>query len=194
MAFFIIMIIPPPLYLINNNYITINFPTDQYKNQNINVLKEIIDICIYFADKNYYIVFVPHIFIDMDFINKVLKNAPHYISRNFIKVAPMIQGDIGTNYLCSIYKYSKLNIVGRLHANIASIVSGIPTIGLNVINDRVKSIYQSIDSDSSCVELEENFSKKIINYNNCINYKKIKELKEDTMNKYQLFFKNNGFI
>ena len=62
--------------IVNKKYITINFPTDQYKNQNINVLKEIIDICMYFADKNYYIVFVPHIFIDMDFINKVLKNAP----------------------------------------------------------------------------------------------------------------------
>lgn len=151
---------------------------------------------MYFADKNYYIVFVPHIFIDIDFINEVLKNAPHYISRNFIKVAPMIQGNMGANYLCSIYKYSKLNIVGRLHANIASIVSGALTIGLNIINDRVKSIYESIDSSNCCLELENNLSQIICNSNNKfqLNYQKIEILKQDTMRQYQIFLKNNGII
>lgn len=187
---------PPPPYLLNQDYIAINLPQDQIRPvRKDTFIKEILTISTYFINHGYHIMFVPHIFIDLKLISEILDSMSNFTARKYIRVAPMIQGNVGANYLCAIYKYAKLSIVSRLHANIANIAIRQPAIGLNVRNDRILHLYESIHSRNCCINIEEGFSKKVIaQCLSCkIDYDIIDSLMTETIGIYRAIFDKYGF-
>jgi len=96
---------------------------------------------------NFEIIFVPHIFRDMSFINDILNILDDDIRRTKISVAPLLHGKESFNEVMSIYKGAKFVLANRFHANVCSIGLGIPTIGL--INYRqIEELYNELESNN----------------------------------------------
>jgi len=154
-----------------DSYVAINITNDQLrmnsrcrKNINFNfyqeeLVKTIKYLCEY---KKLKIVFVPHIYSDLQAISDVLIKLDDYIVREFVSVAPCVQGDLGAKFLFSVYKKSVITIGSRFHANVCSLAMGIPTIGL-VSLDRVKYVYDQLAMSRFCVLLDYDFSDDLIN-------------------------------
>jgi len=154
-------------------FVEVNEPSDYYKNKKyiaINVAYDMQDVrfaklsyeefldtfkkfIINFLDKHkdYEIVFVPHIFRDMTFINDILQILDDNIRRRKITVAPLLHGEDSFKEVMGIYKGAKLVLANRFHANVCSMGLGTPTVGL--VNYRqIKELYNEINS-SFCVDI-----------------------------------------
>jgi len=96
---------------------------------------------------DYEIVFVPHIFRDMNFINDILDILPDSLRRQKITIASLKHGEESFAEVMSVYKGASLVLANRFHANVCSIGLGVPTIGL--VNYRqIKELYRELGSDN----------------------------------------------
>ncbi|MCJ8327830.1 MAG: polysaccharide pyruvyl transferase family protein [Campylobacterales bacterium] len=182
--------------LIENKYIAINITDDQILMQS--KLRDSIDINLYHKElikvveyivkvRNLHVVFVPHIYSDIKAIANFICLLNDNIIRNYVSVAPCLQGNNGANKLFSVYKNSEYVIATRFHANICSIALGKKTIGLGVL-DRVHYLYDSLGIREFSLSINETLSDKVINLLSSDNYnldmvsknlnKKINETKE----------------
>lgn len=154
-----------------NDYIAINITNDQLlmnskargfidKSTYLQSLTKVIKYIIHVLKLK--VVFVPHIYSDLKAISEVLDYLSDFTVRNSISVAPYLQHDEGTNTVFSIYKYSRLAISSRYHANVCALAMGVPTIGL-VALDRVKYVYDQLNIDNNYVLLDYDFSEDLIN-------------------------------
>ena len=154
-----------PSLLANGRYVAINLTEDQ---TGIFLQKSSMDrinsyhhhlarICQYIVhEQKMKIVFIPHIYSDVSAIAKMLAYLPDPILREWVSVAPCVQGDDGADLLLSIYRDSSLVLATRLHANICNLAMGKPVIGLAAL-DRVRRVHASIGS-RSVLAIDENLS------------------------------------
>lgn len=77
------------------------------------------------------IVFIPHMYSDIDITSKVISFIKDEYRRNRISIAPLLNGSLnGGNYIFSLYKKMDLILGMRFHSNVCSIGQNIPNIGL----------------------------------------------------------------
>ncbi len=96
-------------------------------------LEEILD-----QDEQINIVFVPHIYSDMEFNNSVIVKIKDYYRRTRITAAPYLTGSNGMALKnIDLYRKCDLAITMRNHAEICPIGMGIPTIGIPTLEDTV---------------------------------------------------------
>ncbi len=77
-----------------------------------------------------HLIFVPHIFRDLNVIQLIINKLPDNIRRKHVSVAPYLVGDKGQDYIFDLYKKSNLVLGMRFHANVCSLGLGVPCIGL----------------------------------------------------------------
>lgn len=151
-------------------YIAINSTSDQLamlnrKVGNINIelykseLRKVIDFIITETDIN--LVFVPHIYSDIEAIYGILSGIDDFNIRTRIALAPFSNGNLACNQAFSAYKNSMLNIGMRFHANVCSIAMQKPTIGLAAL-DRVLSVFESMCLPDNAVKVDGQFSAQVI--------------------------------
>ncbi|MBQ5852166.1 MAG: hypothetical protein IIW54_15345, partial [Lachnospiraceae bacterium] len=89
-------------------------------------------------DERINIVFVPHIYSDMEFNYSVIGKIKDYFRRTRITAAPYLTGSNGMALKnIDLYKKCDLVITMRNHAEICPIGMGIPTIGIPTLEDTV---------------------------------------------------------
>ena len=161
--------------IIDGKYVAINVTKDQLlmKNQiigEINTehfnqeLRKYIDSIINYSDLK--IVFVPHIFSDIEAIQYALKDVNDFVIRTRVAIAPYIQGDYGSDYLMSVYEGAEYVVGMRFHANVCSLAQGKPIAGLAAL-DRIKYMCQSVGAENYIVDVNSDFSKPLFESTMC---------------------------
>jgi polysaccharide pyruvyl transferase WcaK-like protein len=160
-------------YYANKKYIAINVATDmddiRFDKDNGKLgynefINEIINFLMVFLTKHseYELVFVPHIFRDISFINDVLEKLDDEIRRKRVTVAPLLHGDDSFKDVMCIYDTARLVLGGRFHANVCSFGLGTPVIGLvNYI--QIENLHLDLESDSFINISEKDFSVELAN-------------------------------
>lgn len=98
------------------------------------------------------LIFVPHIFRDIETISKVLEYFPDPVRRTKIRVAPYLIGDQGQDYLFDLYRQADLVLGMRFHANVCPIGLLTPTLGL--VNYRqIEMLYRELDMNDRCIRV-----------------------------------------
>lgn len=187
-------------YYKNKKYIAINVASDMSDirfNENDgrlgyeSFLTEFIKFLIVFLNKyaDHEIVFVPHIFRDVSFINDILEELDDEIRRKRISVAPLLHGDDSFKDVMNIYDSAKLVLGSRFHANVCSYGLGTPVIGLvNYI--QIENLYKDIGSDSYINISEKKFSSKLgglVDKKLKLNLKKDFSVRDRMQSKYDVF-------
>jgi polysaccharide pyruvyl transferase WcaK-like protein len=155
-----------PDILPRGDYVAVNITDDQIRMNS--TARGIIDhdryygelaaSCRYIAQElELPLVFVPHIYSDLNAISQLLARLDDYTIREKISIAPCIQGDDSADWLFGIYKHSRLVMGTRLHANICSLAMGKTAIGL-VALDRVKYVYEYFGLTENYVLLDGAYS------------------------------------
>lgn len=124
---------------------------DSFKKEFVSLLQRIID------QTDYNIVFVPHIFKDLQAFREILQGINDFYIRSRVIVAPYVQGEYGCNLLMSVYNNASAVVGMRFHANVCPVAMGKKVIGLAAL-DRIIHMYKSIERDSDCVRIKECFS------------------------------------
>jgi len=191
-AGFFVDVDEPSRYYKNRKYIAVNIATDmpevRFKNISYaDFLDTFKNFIVSFLKKNqdYEIVFVPHIFRDMTFINEILEIVDDDIRRKKITIASLQHGEESFNEVMSIYKGASLVLANRFHANVCSIGLGTPTIGL--VNYRqIRELYNELESNKFVDISKADFSNLLL--------KKVSDRKiyniADIQIKYKEFHKN----
>lgn len=152
--------------IIDGKYVAINVTKDQLlmKNQTIGEvntehfnqeLRKYIDSIISHSDLK--IVFIPHIFSDIEAIQYALKGVNDFIIRTRVAIAPYLQGDYGSGYLMSVYEGAEYVVGMRFHANVCSLALGKPIAGLAAL-DRINYMCQSVGAENYVVDVNSDFS------------------------------------
>lgn len=89
------------------------------------------------------IVFVPHIYSDLEAIYDVLSKLKDKHKRNRVSVAPLLHGDGSEQIIFNIYKNAELALGMRFHTNVCSIGLNTPTIGL-VSYPKLYDLYEEL--------------------------------------------------
>ena len=156
-------------YYTTKHYIAINIATDmeevrfkditykdfieEWKNFTLEFLKK---------HETYEVVFVPHIFRDIDFINELLQILPDSIRRQKISIAPLLHGEKSFYEVMSIYKNAQVVLANRFHANVCSIGLGTPTIGLYNYK-QIQALYKELNSQEFVNITQKGFSTVLLN-------------------------------
>lgn len=161
--------------IIDSKYVAINVTKDQLlmKNQTIGEvntehfnqeLRKYIDYIIKFSDLK--IVFIPHIFSDIEAIQYALKGVNDFVIRTRVAIAPYIQGDYGSDYLMSVYEGAEYVVGMRFHANVCSLAQGKPIAGLAAL-DRIKYMCQSVGAENYVVDVNSDFAQPLFESTMC---------------------------
>jgi polysaccharide pyruvyl transferase WcaK-like protein len=167
-AGFFIDVDEPSDYYKGKRYIAINVAYDmqevRYQNLSykefLNTFKKFIGS---FLNKyqDYEIVFIPHIFRDITFINDILEILDDDIRRSKISISPLLHGKDSFKKIMSIYKGASLVLANRFHANVCSIGLDIPTIGL--VNYRqIQELYNELNSTQYIDVTKDEFDIKLL--------------------------------
>lgn len=150
----------------DKNFIALNITEDQLDMQRGSA--EIIDKNNYYAEMQrvvqfivhslqYKVVLVPHIYSDLNAINRLLSGLDDWIVRQFISVAPCVQGNKGTHCIFNLYRQSRLIIGMRFHANVCAIAMNKNVIGLQAL-DRIGYLHDYFGHPQRCVSVTGQFS------------------------------------
>lgn len=162
----------------DGKYIAINVTKDQLlmKNQTIGEvntehfnqqLRLYIDTII--KNTNLNIVFIPHIFSDLEAIQHALRGINDYLIRTRVIIAPYIQGNYGCEYLMSIYREADYIVGMRFHACVCALAQGKSIAGLAAL-DRIKYMCQSVGAGNYVVDINSDFAQLL--YERTINHLK----------------------
>lgn len=155
--------------LIDKPYIAINTTLDQLTMQNrligkvdyTLVRKEMCSLLQKLIDKtDYSLVFVPHIFKDLQAFREILEGINDFYIRSRVVIAPYVQGDYGCNLLMSVYNHAAAVLGMRFHSNVCPLAMGKRIVGLAAL-DRVIHMYNSIDRGSDCIPLNDIFADRV---------------------------------
>lgn len=161
--------------IVDGKYIAINVTKDQLlmKNQTIGEvntehfnqeLRKYIDLIISHSDLK--IVFIPHIFSDIEAIQYAIKGINDFIIRTRVAIAPYIQGDYGSDYLMSVYEGAEYVVGMRFHANVCSLTQGKPIAGLAAL-DRIKYMCKSVGAENYVVDVNSDFAQSLFESTMC---------------------------
>lgn len=144
-------------YIIFNlagDMIPIRFPTCGENYIDYDKFKaDLVEVIYNIAEKyNYNIVFVPHIYKDLDIIADILDSLPDWLRRTRVTVAPYLTGFTGQDYIFDLYRNAKLVLGNRFHANVCSIGLATPSIGLSNY-PKVQDLYDELNLLERCVEI-----------------------------------------
>ena len=131
-----------------------NINYSQLREELLSLLQRIID------ETDYSLVFVPHIFKDLQAFRELLEGMNDFYIRSRVAIAPYLQGDYGCNYLMSVYNQADSVLSMRFHANVCPLSMGKRTVGLAAL-DRVVHMYNSIGKSSDCIPVNEKFADKV---------------------------------
>jgi len=92
---------------------------------------------------NLHIVFIPHVYSDLEAISDLLLQMNDHLRRNRVTVAPYVQGDLGQDYILDLYNNCDLILGMRFHANVCPIGLNVPTIGL-VSYPQIEDLYDEL--------------------------------------------------
>jgi polysaccharide pyruvyl transferase WcaK-like protein len=108
------------------------------------------------------IVFVPHIYSDIDAIFDVLDRMEDIHRRNRISVAPLLHGKGSEQIVFDIYRKAEFSMGMRFHTNVCSIGLNTPTIGL-ISYPKLKDLYEEVGMPDRTVTVNrKNFEKRLI--------------------------------
>lgn len=96
-------------------------------------IREFADLCVRLLTHGakLHLVFVPHIFKDLEIIYAILRAMPDRLSREMTSVAPLLNGTVTDSMaIYDLYRQCALTIGMRHHAHIPAVGMGIPTIGI----------------------------------------------------------------
>lgn len=183
---------------IDGEYVAINVTDDQLDmNGGVSkdrdwYYKELEELVKGLAAYEYKVVLVPHIHQDVEAIGTILSKMPSQLVRKNTIIAPCLQGDKGTDLAFNIYKYSKLVIASRYHANVCSIKFGVPTIGLSPLR-RIEYTHKQLLGEATNIQILPGFAKEILN-NLTIFFdeksgEKLNEMKNNTLDFYRNYLK-----
>ncbi len=109
------------------------------------------------------LLFIPHIFRDLDAIHQALLKFDDDIRRTRISVAPYLTGDLGAEKLFSLYRQCDLSLAMRFHANVCPLGMRKPVIGLSNY-PQIDKLYRDLDLGDQCVRVNcEGFAKDLEN-------------------------------
>jgi len=192
-AGFFIDVDNPTNYYLNKKYIAINIASDmpdvRFKNisykEVISSFKDFIHLFLK-EHNNFEIVFIPHIYRDITFINDIILTLDDSIRRRKVSIAPLLHGEDSFKEVMPIYKNAQLVLANRFHANVCSIGLEVPTIGL--VNYRqIEKLYNELDSDNYVYINKKGFEKELLNkISSNISVYNLSQIKQ----KYQLFHNN----
>jgi polysaccharide pyruvyl transferase WcaK-like protein len=164
---------------------------ESFKKEFVSLLQRIID------QTDYNIVFVPHIFKDLQAFREILQGINDFYIRSRVIVAPYVQGEYGCNLLMSVYNNASAVVGMRFHANVCPVAMGKKVIGLAAL-DRIIHMYDSIGMGDNVVLANGDFSsavydrisKTLVNDNT----RSVADRKEKTKEIYIGYLKGLGLI
>lgn len=190
--------------IVDKPYIAINTTLDQLTMQNRLIgkidyeqlrkeLQRLIQSII--DNTNYSLVFVPHIFKDLQAFRELLVGINDFYIRSRVAIAPYVQGDYGCKLLMSVYNQADAVLGMRFHANVCPLAMSKKIIGLAAL-DRVIHMYKSIDSDINIVPVNGMFSDDVYNRLMSSKYKEnsINEKKGQTIAVYKKYLYELGVL
>ncbi|MDF2500961.1 MAG: hypothetical protein K0Q77_1675 [Anaerosporomusa subterranea] len=98
------------------------------------------------------VVFIPHIFRDLDIISDVLKQVEDIHRRKHIAVAPYLHGSGAQEYIFDLYRKCDLVLGTRFHANVCPIGLNTPTIGL-VNYPQIQLLYEELGMPQRTIQV-----------------------------------------
>ena len=124
---------------------------ESFKKEFVSLLQRIID------QTDYNIVFVPHIFKDLQAFSEILQGINDFYIRSRVIVAPYVQSDYGCDLLMSVYNNASAVVGMRFHANVCPVAMGKKVIGLAAL-DRIIHMYNSIGKGDDVILANGTFS------------------------------------
>lgn len=168
-----------------------NINYSQLREELLSLLQRIID------ETDYSLVFVPHIFKDLQAFRELLEGMNDFYIRSRVAIAPYLQGNYGCNYLMSVYNQADSILSMRFHANVCPLSMGKHTVGLAAL-DRVVHMYNSIGKSSDCIPVNEKFAdkvyKKLIDISPNNSDTLISERKAQSLNTYMKLLSEIGLL
>lgn len=98
------------------------------------------------------IVFVPHIYSDLEIIAKVLARMSDEYRRLHVSVAPYLNGGDNWSEIFDIYRQASLVIGMRFHACVVAMGQGTPVIGIDT-HHKVGGLFADMQLDNYCIFL-----------------------------------------
>jgi polysaccharide pyruvyl transferase WcaK-like protein len=119
-------------------------------------VKEIVQSIVALADRDPTIgfVFAPHIFRDLDVVNRVFNRLPDALRRTRVAQAIYGTGDEAARMVFGLYAASDLCVGTRFHANVVPIGNMRQTLGL-VCYPQVSALYNELGQPDRCVDVSE---------------------------------------
>ena len=103
-------------------------------------------------DRSIFLVFIPHIFKDLEIISKLLGYVNDEFRRTRLFVSEYGTGEDHAKTVIELYKKSDLVLGMRFHSNILPITLGIPTIGL-FNYPQIEALYKDLDCLDFCCDV-----------------------------------------
>lgn len=114
----------------------------QFSNTLNNIMEE---------NKNINLVFIPHMYADIEIISKIINNIKDRFRRFRISLAPLLNGNLsGGEYIFGLYKKCNLILGMRFHSNVCAIAQNIPNIGM-VTYHKHKYVFDEIGLSDRCI-------------------------------------------
>lgn len=116
--------------------------------------KELADTLVQLLEQHpeYSIIFVPHIWRDIEAIFHVLEELPDFLRRTRVSVASYLTGDVGAARNFNLYRDAELCLAMRFHANVCALAMQTPTIGL-VNYPQIQMLYDELSLDGRVIQV-----------------------------------------
>lgn len=127
---------------------------DAFISKFANVINNIME-----KNENINIVFMPHMYADIDMIANVMKQIRDNYRRFRISIAPLLNGTLnGGEHIFGLYKKCELILGMRFHSNVCSIAQNIPNIGL-VTYHKHKFVFDEVGLGDRYIEFNDQLLK-----------------------------------
>jgi polysaccharide pyruvyl transferase WcaK-like protein len=155
-------------------------------------------------DETLFLVFIPHIFKDLEIISKVISYINDDFRRKRIYVSEYGSGEEHSKNIYTLYEKCNLILGMRFHSNVIGLNLNKPTLGL-FNYPQIHALYKDLEIDNFCIDLNfPNFSDKLISqveyltkenfkYKENKSFKKINKLSEDAKELLIKWLKLNNF-
>ena len=98
--------------------------------------------------------FAPHIFRDLDVVNRVIDRLPDRMRRTRVAQAPYGTGDAAARMVFGLYAASDVCVGTRFHANVVPIGNRRQTLGL-VCYPQISALYDEVGQPDRCIDVSE---------------------------------------
>lgn len=112
---------------------------DEFIDKFAKILNEFLE-----KNKEYDLVFFPHIYSDLDAISEIINNINDQNRRFRLTVTPLLSGEGADKYTFGLYKHCEVILGMRFHSNVCAIAQNIPTIALSSYK-KIHDLYEEID-------------------------------------------------